>query len=169
VSKRGTSGRRAGGIRGARVQGARDAVLSRPFEPGRAEPPLPITDDLEAFVVPPLRGKTHPPADMDEATPTLDDEKRSYRHHPNDAGTTAFGFDPDAADAAADLAGELGSTFLTGATYGEDMSDVKMAREEQDENELRLVIDEDESPSGQPPRGLFARPASRVRKPGGGR
>ncbi len=152
VNKRGTGGRRrAGSARGAKVQAAREGTLPRPFEPGRAEPPVPITDDLEEFVVPPLRGKAHPPDQMDEATPTLDDEKRSYRHHPNDAGTTEFGFDPDAADAAADLAGELGATFLTGATYGEDMSDVRMTREEQDESELR-VIDDEESAGVEPPR-----------------
>ncbi len=108
VTKRGATSRRAPGTRGAKVQGTGATAPPRPFEPGRAEPPLPITDDLEAFVVPPLRGKAHPPAEMDEATPTLDDENRNYHHHPSDAGTTEFGFDPDAADAAADLAGELG-------------------------------------------------------------
>jgi len=152
VSKRATSRLRTAGPHGAKVQGARDPALPRPFEPGRAEPPLPIADDFEAFVVPPLRGKAHPPAEMDEATPTLDDEKRSYRHHPNDAGTTAFGFDPDAADAAADLAGELGATFLSGATYGEDMSDVTMTREEAQEASDLRVVDEEEEVGAAPPR-----------------
>lgn len=135
------------------MQAPRTAARPRPFEPGRAEPPLPITDDLEAFVVPPLRGKAHPPAEMDEATPTLDDEKRSYHHHPSDAGTTEFGFDPDAADAAADLAGELGSTFLSGATRGEDMSDVITQAE--GENDLPMILDEVDEERGsivEPPR-----------------
>jgi hypothetical protein len=144
VTKQRTTSRRPAGTRGAKVQGTRDTAATRPFEPGRAEPPLPIADDLEPFVVPPLRGKAHPPAEMDEATPTLDDEKRSYHHHPNDAGTTEFGFDPDAADAAADLAGELGTTFLTSATLGEDMSDALMTREEQEVGDLRVISEEEE-------------------------
>ncbi|MFT3771906.1 MAG: hypothetical protein QM820_41385 [Minicystis sp.] len=78
------------------------------FERGRAEPPVPITDDLDDSVAPPLPGKLHAIEEMDDATPTLDDEHRNYHHHPNDAGSVEFGFHPEAADAAADLAGDLG-------------------------------------------------------------
>ncbi len=114
---------------------------------------MPIVDDLEPFVAPPLHGKAHPPDEMDEATPTLDDEQRGYRHHPSDAGTTEFGYDPEAADAAADLAGELGATFLSGATRGEDMSDVTTSMEDREEGELPFVLDEEsEGPPAPAPR-----------------
>lgn len=135
---------------GDRRRGSRRAVrpalsaAARHYDVGRAEPPVPITDDLEEFVAPPLPGKIHPPEEMDEATPTLDDEKRRYRHHPNDAGAVEFGFDPEAADAAADLAGDLGSAFLSGATRGEDMSSV--TADERPEDELPLVLDESDEP-----------------------
>jgi hypothetical protein len=125
-----------------RVQGPRE-VRSAPFEPGRAEPPFPILDDLDDEGRPPLAGKTHPREDMDEMTPTLDDERRHYAHHPNDAGSVEFGFEPEAADAAADLAGDLGATFLEGATRGEDMSDVEATHSDADEDELTLILDED--------------------------
>jgi hypothetical protein len=128
-----------------RSRGHRDArrlTAPRPFAPGRAEPPVPIVDDLEELVAPPLAGKVHPPDDMDEATPALDDELRRYRHHPNDAGSVELHADPDAADAAADLASDLGSAFLSGATRGEDMSDLAMMADERAEDELPLVLDE---------------------------
>ncbi len=87
---------------------------------------------------------------MDEAAPSLDDEVALY-HHPRDEGASGFGFDPDAADAAADLAGDLGATFLSGATRGEDMSDLAMSAEG-GEDELPLVLDEgiEESPPEAP-------------------
>lgn len=128
--------------------------MPRPFEPGRAEPPVPVTDDLEPGVAPPLRGKAHPPAEMDEVIPSLDDEVSRY-HRPRDQSSSVFGFDPDAADAAADLAGDLGSTFLNAATRGEDMSDVTMSADDRDEDSLPFVIEEQqESPSDRalPPR-----------------
>jgi hypothetical protein len=103
------------------------------------EPALPITDDLEPRAAPPLHGKAHPPAEMDRAVPTLDDEVALY-HRPGDSGCSGFGFDPEAADAAADLAGDLGATFLAGATFGEDMSDDDLSPPE--ESELPLVLDE---------------------------
>lgn len=109
----------------------------------RSPPPVLNLDDLDEVVSPPRHGKTHPPGDMDDATPTLDDEVRSYHHHPSDSGTTAFGFDPEAADAAADLAGDLGSAFLEGATRGEDMSDLAAQRSDLDEEELPLLLDEE--------------------------
>jgi hypothetical protein len=108
---------------------------------------------------------------MDDAAPSRDDEVHLY-HRPADDNATTFGFDPDAADAAADLAGDLGATFLTGATRGEDVSDV-VASEEDVENELLLVEeegegeliatgeeeDEEERPPPPPPR-----PATPVRR-----
>jgi hypothetical protein len=100
---------------------------------------VPITDDLEPRAAPPLHGKAHPPAEMDRAVPTLDDEVALY-HRPGDSGSSGFGFDPDAADAAADLAGDLGATFLAGATFGEDMTDADLSPPE--ENECPLVLDE---------------------------
>ena len=119
-----------------------------------------LPEDAEERAAPPLHGKTHPPDPMDDSTPSLDDEVQLY-HRPNDAGTTAFAFDPDAADAAADLAGELGSTFLTGATFGDDVSDVAMTAGDQDENELPLVINFEELEDVEVP--------ARRGSPGGGR
>lgn len=84
--------------------------------------------------------------------PTLDDSVRSYHHHPSEAGVTDFGFDPEAADAAADLAGDLGAQFLEGATLGEDVSDVAMShddREEESDTPL-LLEDEDELSTERP-------------------
>jgi hypothetical protein len=138
-------------VEGDRRGGAREALgrggLSlRPFEPGRAEPPVPILDDLERFVAPPLRGKAHPPGDMDGAKPTLDDEQRRYHHHPNDAGSTEFGYDPEAADAAADLAGDMGQSFLEGATRGDDVSDIVAMASDAAEDELPLLLEEMEGP-----------------------
>lgn len=68
---------------------------------------------------------------MDEVVPTLDDSDRIFRHHPNDSVGERFSFDPESADAAADLAGELGSDFVEGATRGRDMSDVMLSEEEE--------------------------------------
>lgn len=125
---------------GDRGKGPRAPAPRRGRAAVRAEP-SPLAGDVDELAAPPLPGKLHPPEDMDEATPTLDDETRHYRHHPSDAGTTEFGFDPDAADAAADLAGDLGSAFLEGATRGEDISDVAASRDI-DADELPLVLDE---------------------------
>jgi hypothetical protein len=112
-----------------------------------------MTDDLEDQMAPPIHGKAHPRGAMDEATPTLDDEIRRFRHHPNDAGATDFAFDPEAADAAADLAGDLGATFLAGATRGEDMSDVVLTAEDQAENDVPFVIEEEIEETGPLPPG----------------
>jgi hypothetical protein len=114
-------------------------------EPGRAQPPVPNAVDLDKRAAPPLHGKAHPPAEMDEATPSFDDEVTRY-HQPRDVGGSAFAFDPDAADAAADLAGDLGATFLSGATHGQDMSDVRMTHEDEEEDELPLVIEAESAP-----------------------
>ena len=154
--------KQAGAGRAGARRSSRSAIppALRPFEPGRAEPPVPIVDDLEELVAPPLAGKLHPRDEMDDATPSLDDEVRRYRHHPNDAGGIEFGVDPDAADAAADLAGDLGSAFLAGATRGEDMSDLAMMADDRADDELPLVLDENaEEPveDERPPRQRRAR------------
>ena len=54
---------------------------------------------------------------MDEPVHTLDDSDRVFRHHPNDQVSEGFSFDPDNADAAADLAGDLGAEFLEGGEF----------------------------------------------------
>jgi hypothetical protein len=94
----------------------------------------PLSEDFEDdHVAPPMRGKTNPRGDMEDAVPTLDDEHRSYHHHPQDTAGVLFGFDPIAADAAADLAGELGSQFLEGATRAQDMSERVVEAEDEEE------------------------------------
>ncbi|HSN97963.1 MAG TPA: hypothetical protein VLS89_06680, partial [Candidatus Nanopelagicales bacterium] len=100
---------------------------------------------------PPIPGKVNPSHELSDAVPTLDDEARHYRHHPNESGVVDFDVDPYAGDAAADLAGDLGSEFLEGATRGQDMSDVMMSRDDQEgdapflyEEEMLNVSDEQE-------------------------
>lgn len=79
---------------------------------------------------------------MDDVVPTLDDSDRYFFHHPNEPVGEGFSFDPESADAAADLAGELGADFVEGATNGRDMSDVMFSEEEQDMiNETPFVVD----------------------------
>jgi hypothetical protein len=99
-------------------------------------------DEQEDVALPPLPAKTHPPAEMDDALPTLDDEVRRYHHHPNEAGTTEFEVDPEAADAAADLAGDFGSQFLEGATRGEDLSSRVFDEEDRRESEVPFLIED---------------------------
>lgn len=144
MSKQTPGGRKMGVGQKKAVAAPRPAAGAlRPFERGRAEPPVPITDDLDDSLAPPMRGKLHPPEDMDDATPTLDDEHRTSRHHPSDSGCVEFGFYPEAADAAADLAGDLGSSFLEGATRGEDLSELAARLDERADEELPLLVDED--------------------------
>jgi hypothetical protein len=100
-----------------------------------------VLDDLEEFAAPPLAGKTHPSDAMDEAIPTLDDADRMFRHHPNEPMGEGFAFDPDTADAAADMAGDLGTEFLEGATRGQDMSDIHMSNMD-NEDEGAFLIEE---------------------------
>jgi len=76
---------------------------------------------------------------MDEVVPTLDDSDRVFRHHPNESVGEGFSFDPESADAAADLAGDLGSEFLEGATRGRDMSDVILSEDQEGLGEPFLV------------------------------
>lgn len=122
-----------------------------------------IDDEFEA---PPIRGKEHPSAALSDAVPTLDDESRNYHHHPNESGVVDFDVDPYAADAAADLAGDLGSEFLEGATRGQDMSDVMMTRDDQEgeagflyEEEMLGGPEEEEEEAERPPE---SRPVARA-------
>jgi len=77
---------------------------------------------------------------MDDVVPTLDDSDRQFLHHPNEPISEGFSFDPESADAAADLAGELGADFVEGATRGRDMSDV-MVSEENMNDETPFVLE----------------------------
>ena len=79
------------------------------LEHGRSQSraPVPEADDQDEFSAPPIAGKEHPPDAMDEMVPTLDDSHRMFRHHPNEPVSEGFSFDPQGADAAADLAGDL--------------------------------------------------------------
>jgi hypothetical protein len=113
--------------RAARDQAARRHAS--PPEEGdlRGEPTLFDFDEIES---PPLSGKVHPSAELSDAVPTLDDEVRDYRHHPNESGSVEFDVNPYSGDAAADLASDFGSEFLEGATRGQDLSDVIMSHDD---------------------------------------
>jgi len=108
--------------------------------------PISVAEDRDEFSAPPLAGKVHPREAMDEMVPTLDDSDRLFRHHPNDQVSEGFSFDPESADAAADLAGDLGAEFLEGATEGRDMSDVIFSDDRNDED---TYIVEDYSEEGE--------------------
>lgn len=110
---------------------------------GAGELDEPFIDMLDAAAAPPLRGKVNPRSEISDVIPTLDDEVRGYHHHPNDAGCTEFEVNPDAADAAADLASDLGAEFLEGATRGQDISDVVMSHDDDDGDLPYLLEDED--------------------------
>ncbi|KYF52919.1 hypothetical protein BE08_20330 [Sorangium cellulosum] len=110
---------------------------------GTSELDEPFADMMDAAAAPPLRGKVNPRSELSDVIPTLDDEVRGYHHHPNDAGSTEFEVNPDAADAAADLASELGAEFLEGATKGQDISDVAMSHDDDDGDLPYLLEDED--------------------------
>lgn len=131
-------------------------------EPRRIRPveefDVPRLDDLDELDLPPMHGKLYPPSEMDEATPTLDDSDRRYFHHPSDSGVTEFDNEPEAGDAARDLASELGREYLEGVTRVDDMSDIRYSDEEREESELPFVIEEEEEEFGALP------PPSRLRK-----
>lgn len=78
---------------------------------------------------------------MDDVVPTLDDSDRPYRHHPNEGGSEALSSDPENADAAADLAAELGADFLEGATRGRNMSDVILSEEAEVMSETSFILE----------------------------
>lgn len=102
----------------------------------------PFLGDLDEAEAPPIRGKVHPSAELSDAIPTLDDEVRQFRHHPNESGSIEFEVDPYAGDAAADLASDLGSEFLEGATRGQDMSELLMSHDDEVSDESFLYDDE---------------------------
>ncbi|KYF67296.1 hypothetical protein [Sorangium cellulosum] len=116
---------------------------------GTSELDEPFADMMDAETAPPLRGKVNPRSELSDVIPTLDDEVRGYHHHPNDAGTTEFEVNPDAADAAADLASDLGAEFLEGATKGQDMSDVAMSHDD-DDGDLPYLLEDEEVESVEP-------------------
>jgi hypothetical protein len=97
------------------------------------------SSQADEFGAPPLHGKMHP-HDMHFIVPTIDDSH--HPHHPNEAMSSEFDVDPDASDAAADLAGDLGAQFLEGITYGEDMSERALEDAEALENELPYLVEE---------------------------
>ncbi|MGK3962964.1 hypothetical protein WMF38_02090 [Sorangium sp. So ce118] len=107
----------------------------------------PFGDMMDAGAAPPLRGKANPRSELSDVVPTLDDESRGYHHHPNDAGCTEFEVNPDAADAAADLASDLGAEFLEGATRGQDISDVAMSH---DDDDLPYLLEDEDVESVDP-------------------
>jgi hypothetical protein len=98
-------------------------------------------DDLDELSAPPIPSKVHPANAMDDVVPTLDDSDRVFHHHPNEPVSEGFSFDPGNADAAADLAGELGADFLEGATRGRDMSDVMISEEDEIRGEASFVVE----------------------------
>jgi hypothetical protein len=117
----------------AAARRARAGELDEPF----------TSDMMDAEAAPPLRGKVNPRSELSDVIPTLDDEVRGYHHHPNDAGSIEFEVNPDAADAAADLASDLGAEFLEGATRGQDLSEVMMSHEDE-EGDLPYLLEDEE-------------------------
>ena len=126
-------------------------------------------EDLEASA-PPLAGKVHPPHDMRFVVPAPDDDRVPHPHHPNDSGVADFEVNPDAADAARDLAGDLGAQFLEGVTFGEDVSERAIEDAEANDAELPFLIDheagelvvEDEPEPEAPPRARQPRRRSKA-------
>jgi hypothetical protein len=119
----------------------------------KAAPDEPAGPDQAAdeFLAPPLHGKTDPPAEMADATPALDDDVRRYHHHPSETGAIEFSVDPDAGDAAADLAGDFGSQFLEGATRCEDLGSCAMEDEDREEGGGELLLEESPPDAEAPP------------------
>ncbi|MCC6558355.1 MAG: hypothetical protein IT372_35900, partial [Polyangiaceae bacterium] len=122
----------------------------------------PDVRDLDELEAPPIAGKAHPSADLHAAVPTLDDDARDYHHHPNESGAVEFEVNPYSDDAAADLAGDLGSEFIEGATRGQDMSDVVMSRDEA-ESELPFLVETEAEPP--PEREEAAEEGNRAARP----
>ncbi len=117
-------------------------------------------DDREEFVAPPLPAKQHPAAEMGFVVPTSDDDVRQHPHHPNEGATMEFDVDPEAADAAADLAGDLGAQYLEGATFGEDVSERAIEDTEAEEAELPLLLEEEALDTTAEPEEEEAEPAA---------
>ena len=124
-------------------QRPRDSKESRIRE-GSPEAFEVLDGDGDEFSAPPLHGKVHPAHEMGFIVPTSDDEIRNEHHHPQDAASVGFDADPDAGDAAADLASDLGAQFLEGATYAEDMSERAIRDAEIAENDLPFLVEDEE-------------------------
>jgi hypothetical protein len=83
---------------------------------------------------------------MGFVVPTPDDnDVFSHPHHPNDSGVAEFAVNPDAADAARDLAGDLGAQFLEGVTFGEDVSERAIEDAEANDAELPFLLEPEAS------------------------
>ena len=68
-----------------------------------------------------------PRRNMHDVIRTSDDEGVARRLGPLEEANVSFRPDPDAADAGADFADELGRSYLRSATTGEDMSEIENA------------------------------------------
>jgi hypothetical protein len=80
------------------------------------------------------------PASFDDAPAS------SKRRRKDDPNVAVFDFDPGHADAAEDLAGELGIQFVEGATRVEDLSDRVVAVEVVEESEVGMIIEDELGP-----------------------
>lgn len=111
-------------------------------DPTSHQSPLPQVDELDESIAPPIAAKDQPANVMDDVVPTLDDSDRTLYHHPNEPISEGLTSDPIAADAAADLAGELGADFIEGATGGRDRSDVILSEEGTEGIEEDMIVGE---------------------------
>lgn len=141
-----TPERRERHLRPVGAQGAPDGAARAAGRRGQVTTTLdnldePFLNDLDEAEAPPIPGKVHPSAELSDAIPTLDDEVRHFRHHPNETGSIEFEVNPYLGDAAADLAGDLGSEFLEGATRGQDISDIHMLHDDQEADTAFLYED----------------------------
>jgi hypothetical protein len=66
---------------------------------------------------------------MHDIIHSSDDEIAEHHLGPLEEASASFRPDPDAGDAGADLADELGRSFLESATTGEDMSELENSEE----------------------------------------
>lgn len=111
-------------------------------DPTSHQSPLLQVDELDESIAPPIAAKDQPANVMDDVVPTLDDSDRTLHHHPNEPISEGFTSDPIAADAAADLAGELSADFIEGATGGRDRSDVILSEEGTEGIEEDMIVGE---------------------------
>lgn len=73
---------------------------------------------LETYEGPPIAAKSNPRGAMAFVTPSNDDARQRTR-----PDVTEFDVDPEEADAAADLAGDLAAQFLQNAAYGDERAE----------------------------------------------
>jgi hypothetical protein len=102
-----------------------------------------LSTDADENESPPLHGKSNPKSDMGFVELSSDDDTRNLRHHPNDSGVVDFEVDPDRADAAADLAGDLGMTFLEAAVEGEETTEHVVGEPERASEQKSFLFDEE--------------------------